>query len=84
MWITKRVALFSAAVAVVGLVVTGCASGGSSEPIRIGVEGPLSGEQAPTGVGMLNGAQLAADDINASGGINGRVSVDFEDVLLDD
>ncbi len=41
-------------------------------PIRIGLEAPLSGDQKPTGVGMLNGATLAAEQLNAKGGINGR------------
>ncbi|MSW40979.1 MAG: ABC transporter substrate-binding protein [Actinobacteria bacterium] len=57
------------------------ASSGGSGPIRIGVEGPLSGDQSVTGVGMVNGAQLAATDLNAKGGINGR---QIEIVPIDD
>lgn len=53
----------------------------SSTPLRIGVEGPLTGAQAPTGAGMLNGAQLAADEINAAGGVGGR---QIEIVPIDD
>lgn len=37
----------------------------------IAVEGPMSGEQASTGIDMANGAQLAVDQINAAGGIDG-------------
>jgi ABC-type branched-subunit amino acid transport system substrate-binding protein len=37
----------------------------------IAVEGPMSGEQAATGIDMANGAQLAIDQINAAGGIDG-------------
>jgi len=37
--------------------------------VRIGVEAPLSGDQKTLGEGMLNGAQLAADHLNALGGI---------------
>ncbi|HWD56531.1 MAG TPA: branched-chain amino acid ABC transporter substrate-binding protein [Acidimicrobiales bacterium] len=37
----------------------------------IAVEGPMTGEQASTGIDMANGAQLAVDQINAAGGIDG-------------
>jgi len=76
------------------LALTACSSGSSSpatssasnssagaNAIRIGVEGPLSGDQSVTGVGMLNGAKLAATDLNAKGGINGR---QVEIVPIDD
>jgi len=53
----------------------------SDSAIRIGVEAPLSGDQSVTGVGMVNGAKLAATDLNAKGGINGR---QIEIVPIDD
>lgn len=40
-------------------------------PFRLGVEAPLSGEQAVLGKGMLNGAKLAAKQLNGEGGILG-------------
>jgi branched-chain amino acid transport system substrate-binding protein len=40
--------------------------------IRIVVEGPMSGEQAATGIDMWNAATLAADKANSSGGIDGK------------
>ncbi len=40
--------------------------------VRIGVEAPLSGDQKTLGEGMLNGAKLAADQINADGGYKRR------------
>jgi ABC-type branched-subunit amino acid transport system substrate-binding protein len=47
----------------------------------IAVEGPMSGTQASTGIDMANGAQLAVDQINAAGGVDGvRLSL----VSLDD
>ena len=49
--------------------------------VRIGVEAPITGDQSVTGVGMVNGAQLAADAINSKGGINGR---QVEIVPIDD
>jgi branched-chain amino acid transport system substrate-binding protein len=39
---------------------------------RIGLEGPLTGSQSDIGIGMLEGAQLAAKQINATGGVLGR------------
>jgi len=47
-------------------------STGSSDPVRIGLEAPLTGDQKAIGQGMLKGAQLAADQLNADGGIAGR------------
>ncbi len=39
---------------------------------KIGLEGPLTGSQSDVGIGMLVGAQLAAEEINAAGGVLGR------------
>jgi branched-chain amino acid transport system substrate-binding protein len=41
------------------------------KPGVIAVEGPLTGAQASTGVDMENGAQLAVNQINAAGGVDG-------------
>src|SRR5882757_8202982 len=40
--------------------------------VRIGLEAPLSGDQKTLGQGMLEGAKLAAAELNAAGGINGK------------
>lgn len=37
--------------------------------LKIGVSAPLSGPAAPVGIGMPRGAEMAADEINAAGGI---------------
>src|SRR5215469_2713911 len=37
----------------------------------IAVDGPMTGQQSSTGIDMANGAQLAVDQINAAGGIDG-------------
>lgn len=42
------------------------------DEIRIGLQGPLTGDQADVGTGMLDGAKLAADELNAEGGIEGK------------
>jgi branched-chain amino acid transport system substrate-binding protein len=52
------------------------------QDIKVGVAGPLSGEQAAYGQEVLNGVQLAVDKWNADGGINGKkisiIAVDDE------
>jgi branched-chain amino acid transport system substrate-binding protein len=53
----------------------------SSDSWRIGLEAPLSGDLQTLGEGMLNGAELAADQINADGGLEGR---DIQIVPIDD
>jgi len=57
----------------------GAASNGTT--VRIGLEAPLTGDQKVIGVGMLKGAQLAANQINAAGGIGGKK---IEIVAIDD
>lgn len=42
------------------------------EPVRLGFLGGLSGRIADLGIGGRNGTQLAVDDLNGAGGINGR------------
>jgi branched-chain amino acid transport system substrate-binding protein len=49
--------------------------------IRIGLEGPLTGSQKATGIGMLEGARMAAARLNENGGILGR---QVEIVPIDD
>jgi branched-chain amino acid transport system substrate-binding protein len=48
-----------------------CSSVGS-EPIRIGAVYPLSGSQGPGGVEEFHGVQVAADLVNADGGVDGQ------------
>jgi ABC-type branched-subunit amino acid transport system substrate-binding protein len=61
------------AVASLGVVATtATVSAQTNDPVRIGLEGPLSGDQKSIGVGMLDGAKLAASEINARGGLLGR------------
>src|ERR1043165_4424495 len=64
---------------------TGCTKRGSStaDPggdIKVGVYGDLTGQTSSFGQSTKNGAQMAADEINAAGGINGRkIQVVIED-----
>ena len=53
----------------------------STEPVKIGVLTSLTGPFTPWGVHASAGMQLAADEINASGGIDGRM---IELIVFDD
>jgi branched-chain amino acid transport system substrate-binding protein len=54
---------------------------GAAKPFKVGSEQPLSGAGAAGGKTAVVGLQMAADRINASGGINGRP---VELVIADD
>ncbi len=56
-------------------------SGGT---FKIGGIGPLTGGAAVYGIAAMNGSQIAVDEINAAGGINGMtVELNFQDDELD-
>jgi len=47
-------------------------AGAANAQLKIGVAGPLTGPNAAFGAQLKNGAEMAAADINAKGGINGQ------------
>ena len=47
-------------------------AGAAQADVLIGVAGPLTGPNAAFGAQLQNGAQQAADDINAAGGVLGQ------------
>ena len=55
---------------------TGSTSNGEVT-LKIGGSGPLTGDYAQYGNGVKNGAQLAVDEINAAGGVNG-IKLEFK------
>ncbi len=56
----------------------------TKEPVFVGVSGPLTGQYAQYGAQWKKGFDLALDEINASGGINGRpLQYLFEDSQSD-
>ncbi|MCK4670521.1 MAG: penicillin-binding protein activator [Nanoarchaeota archaeon] len=67
------------------LLVAGCGFTGNTvkeEPIKLGTIAPMTGPLAFFGEWMLEGAQMAVDEINAEGGINGRpVQLIVEDTV---
>ena len=48
------------------------ASGGANDAIKVGVYGPFTGGSSPMGASMRDGARLAAEEINAKGGVLGK------------
>ncbi len=66
----KIIALVLVLVLVLSLV--GC-GGGSSKTIKIGVLSPTSGEGSVHGTPVKQAAELAAEEINAAGGIDGKM-----------
>ena len=69
--LTRRQALASAGAAALasGLAKPAIAA---NEPIRVGYLPALTGPSSSTGIGINRGIQLAVQEINAAGGINGR------------
>lgn len=80
--VKKVVALLSVTAMMFGLVACG---GGSTTADNteyvIGFSGPLTGAAAVYGVAVNNAAQMAVDEINAAGGLNG---VNFDLIATDD
>src|SRR5215468_11990156 len=56
------------------------AASASAQPVRVGFASAMSGPSAITGEGVVWGATMAVEDVNAKGGIMGRkVEVFFAD-----
>lgn len=77
----KKALVISMAVAMIAGVMSGCQGGGEdAQVLKIGGMGPLTGENASYGISVRNGAQVAVDEINAAGGVNGmKLELVFED-----
>lgn len=76
----KVLAILMAALMIAAMFV-GCAPQGGSGEFVIGMSGPLTGGAAVYGVAVQNAAQMAVDEINAAGGLNGYT---FKLVATDD
>src|SRR3990167_3931072 len=66
------------------LVMTACqqqvAKPAVSETIKIGFIGPLTGDTASLGTTLRDGAEIAVEEINAKGGVNGKkIEAIYED-----
>jgi branched-chain amino acid transport system substrate-binding protein len=66
------------AIALAGAALSAAACSGSKgttgggDAIKVGVYGPFTGGSSPMGASMRDGARLAADEINAKGGVLGK------------
>ena len=59
---------------------TSGSEGESNAVFKIGGIGPTTGGAATYGIAVKNGAQLAVDEINAAGGVNGaKLELNFQD-----
>lgn len=83
----KSLLSLSLAVLLVLLTVTACTptpnigvDSSALEPFVIGGIGPLTEDRAEFGLSVRSGAQVAVDEINATGGVNGfRLVLNFQD-----
>lgn len=67
-------------VALIVVLAAACNAGPGAKTIKIGVDLPLSGGEAPNGEPTRNGAQLAIDEANAAGGAGGyTLQLDIRD-----
>ena len=84
---TMRIVCAVMAVLMMVTVLTACQSSkatnyaANNTEFVIGLTGPLTGNAAIYGIAVANSAQLAVDEINATGGLNG---VKFKLMMLDD
>ncbi|MFV0297022.1 MAG: branched-chain amino acid ABC transporter substrate-binding protein [Hyphomicrobiaceae bacterium] len=59
-------------------------AGAAQAQVKIGVGGPLTGPNAAFGAQLKHGAEMAAEDINAKGGMNGqKIVLEFGDDVSD-
>src|SRR5499427_10229634 len=72
MSITRRQALGSAGAAAIAASSLAKPAIAATEPIRVGYLPALTGPSSSTGIGINRGIQLAVQEINAAGGIDGR------------
>lgn len=81
---SRRPLRWLSALVMIALLVAGCGSPGNaadSDEIKIAVVGPMTGDAAQYGEDFTRGAQLAAEQINAADGVDGKqiTIVTFDD-----
>ena len=77
---TKILCLLLAAALCAALFAACNGDGGDEAVFLIGGCGPLTGDYANYGTSVRNGAQIAVDEINAAGGVNGfKLVLQYED-----
>ncbi len=71
-FLVSVIAVLTLGAAATPAAVAADSSDSSDSTVRIGLEAPLTGDQKSIGIGMLDGAKLAASEMNARGGLLGR------------
>ena len=59
----------------------GSTAAASGDTIKVGVMGPMTGDVSVHGLAVTNGANLYLDQVNANGGINGKM---IESITMDE
>lgn len=77
----RKVLAIFAVVAMAAMCFAGCNGGSDDNVLVIGGTGPLTGPHANYGISVQRGAQIAVDEINEAGGVNG-IKLQLE--MLDD
>jgi branched-chain amino acid transport system substrate-binding protein len=67
----KKALSVTAAVAMAATMMSPVSVFADDDTFKIGVIGPMTGDYAQYGLGVYKAAQIAVDEINAAGGING-------------
>ncbi|MBQ7781262.1 MAG: ABC transporter substrate-binding protein [Lachnospiraceae bacterium] len=77
----KKVISLALTAVLAASMLTGCGGNkADSDTFRIGGIGPTTGGAAIYGTAVMNAAQLAVDEINAAGGVNGyQLALNFQD-----
>jgi len=75
----KRILLSSIIIASL-LTTFACQASGGGDKVKIGVFMSMTGDTANFGISSVNGIKMAADEVNAAGGINGKqIDLDVQD-----
>src|ERR1700687_5709465 len=67
-----KVITFTVLATFAGVLAAGAPQAQTKDPIKVGLIQPLSGPVAASGSYITNGARIAADRVNAKGGVLGR------------
>ncbi len=68
----KRILVLTILLAVIAGPLGLAASAQEGEPIKIGLQGPMTGDYAYEGQGFQQAVQLLVDQVNENGGLLGR------------
>ncbi len=76
-----KVAAVVLAVMMVACCMAGCGKSSDGKAFILGATGPLTGDASSYGISVQRGAELAVEEINAAGGVNG---IEFKFIMKDD